>query len=45
MGGKTSIFANVWFEIPQTNMSHFQTLEIVGRGGETQFQVGENFFC
>ena len=27
----------------QTNMSNFQPLEVVGRGSETQLQVGENF--
>ena len=26
----------------QTNMSNFQPLEVVGRGGETQLQVAEN---
>ena len=27
----------------QTNMSHFHSLEVVGRGSETQLQVSENF--
>ena len=31
-------FCSYW-----TNMSNFQSLEIVGRGSETQLQVGENF--
>ena len=26
----------------QTNMSNFHPLEVVGRGSETQLQVGEN---
>ena len=26
----------------QINMSNFQPLEVVGRGSETQLQVGEN---
>ena len=26
----------------ETNMSNFQPLEVVGRGSETQLQVGEN---
>ena len=27
----------------QTNTSNFHPLEVVGRGSETQLQVGENF--
>ena len=26
----------------QTNIGHFHPLEVVGRGSETQLQVGEN---
>ena len=26
----------------QTDMGHFHPLEVVGRGGETQLQVGED---
>ena len=28
-----------------TNMSNFHPLEIVGRGSETQLQVGKNLSC
>ena len=34
-------FAYVWSQI-KTNMSNFHPLEVVGRGSETQIQVGEN---
>ena len=30
------------FVSSKTNMSIFQQLEVVGRGSETHFQVGEN---
>ena len=39
---QTSIFANVWSEIIQV-LYNFNPLEVVGRGGETQFEVGENW--
>ena len=35
------IFAHFWSQIEQ-NMSNFHKLEVVGRGSETQLQVGEN---
>ena len=35
---QTSGFANIW----STNMSNFYPLEVVGRGSETQIQVGKN---
>ena len=37
----TLIFANVWLPIKQLNIN-FCPLEVVGRGSETQLQVGEN---
>ena len=37
---RTQTFANVWSQIRQ-NMSDFQPLEVVGRGNETQLQVGK----
>ena len=36
---KTSIFANVWFQVEKKK---YQPLEVVGRGSETQLQMGEN---
>ena len=36
----TSRFADIYAQIKQ--MSNFQPLEVVGRGSETQLQVGEN---
>ena len=30
------------FDSDCTNMSHFHPIEVVGRGSETQLQVGEN---
>ena len=36
---QTSRFANFWFQ--NDNMSIFHPLEVVGRGRETQLQVGE----
>ena len=38
MSVETKRFANVWSQI----MSTFQSLEVVGRGSETQLQVGKN---
>ena len=32
---------NVWFQIKK-NISFFHPLEVVGRGSETQLQVGKN---
>ena len=40
MSVETSTFANVWSQIKQ--MCNFHALEVVGRGSETHFQVGEN---
>ena len=40
MTGKTSKFVNVWSQI--NKFSNFHPPEIVGRGSETQFQVGDN---
>ena len=37
-----SIFANMWSQIKKNNMSNFYPLEVVGRGSETQLQVGQN---
>ena len=39
MSVSTSRFANVWSQIKK----HFDPLEVVGRGSETQLQVGEQF--
>ena len=34
---------NIWSQIKQNfNMTNFHQLEVVGRGSETQLQVGEN---
>ena len=33
----------VTFGLKITNMDNFQPFEVVGRGSETQVQVGENF--
>ena len=41
MNVKTSIFANVLSQIKHNN-NNFHPLEVVGRGSETQFRVGEN---
>ena len=38
---QTSRLTNVWSQIKQLQVSNFHPLEIVGRGSETQFQVGE----
>ena len=37
-----SRFANVWFQIKQIIMSNYHTLEVLGRGSETQLQVSKN---
>ena len=37
----TSRFANVWSQIKQIK-NNFHPLDVVGRGSETQLQVGEN---
>ena len=37
----TSIFVDV-LALNSTNMTNFHPLEVVDRGSETQFQVGEN---
>ena len=39
MGVQTARFANDWLQIK--HMSNFHPLEVVGRGSETQLQVGE----
>ena len=40
------VFNQDWqmFGVKLNNMSNFYPLEVVGRGSETQFQVGEFFF-
>ena len=40
MSVPTATFAIFWSQIKQSN---FHPLEVVGRGSETQLQVGENF--
>ena len=38
---KLNKFENVWSQIKK-NVINFHPLEVVGRGSETQLQVGEN---
>ena len=38
----TSRLQNVWSQIKQIYMSNLYPLEVVGRGNQTQLQVGEN---
>ena len=42
MSVSTSRFANVWSQAYQILSSNFHSPEVVGRGSETQIQVGEN---
>ena len=36
--------ANVWSQNKQIKQSNFPPIEVVGRGSETQFQVGDNLY-
>ena len=38
----TSRFTNLWSQNKQISMSNFHPLEVLGRGSDSKFQVGEN---
>ena len=40
-GHKRLDFSNIWSQIKQNNISDFHPLKVVGRGSETQLQVGD----